>query len=752
MNSSMIIARGYAARGWRVIPIPRGKKCPRFKGWTELRIRDEEVDQYFGDEEANVGVLLGDASRRLVDVDLDCEEACAIAGAFLPATNSVFGRASKPASHYLYYATLESERLIDPTDKSTLVEIRSSGCQTVFPGSLHPSGEIVVWYEDGAVAELQPQALLSAVRRLGAASLLARHWPAEGGRHDAQLTLSALLVRSGWPVEETARFVAAVSSAAGGDPELQKRRAAAQDAAERLTAGRLLRGLPALRELMGEAVAARVAEWLCLSPDAAIQPAAPNDGSLKPAPLIIGSDVEIAQRISTQLREQHGEVVFCEGKLWHYRGTHWQAFCANELRRNVHAFDGAPINDNRPRPGRVRLGKSRIDSISNELNAICMQDCFFSLPARGINCTSGFIEFSGSGDPQLVPHDPAHRVRYVINGTWTVAIDENNVKTSLLCRLLEGVFLGDPDAQAKVDLVAEIGAAAALGLATDLSEPKAIVLYGATAGNGKSQILDLLRGIIPREVVAVVPAQKLHDEKYLVQLAGRLLNACDELSTATAIGSDIFKQVVTGEPVSARDLYRSPIEFRCRAQHVFATNSLPTFKGGMDRGVRRRILVVDFNRTIPHEERIPGIGRRVCAEEPDLLLDWIVQGASRLIRQAAFTCPPSSGAAGREWFLGSDPVLAWAEEAIALDPAAPRIKTAVVYRHFKSWAIYEGFEETRLPAVHAFTQRLIGAVPGVERARSSKQRSLMGLRLLGVLPETEVAGAERPAEQKWGRK
>jgi putative DNA primase/helicase len=53
---------------------------------------------------------------------------------------------------------------------------------------------------------------------------------------------------------------------------------------------------------------------------------------------------------------------------------------------------------------------------------------------------------------------------------------------------------------------------------------------------------------------------------------GKLLNAADEVSSA-AIASDTFKAVVTGEPVSGRDVYRSVITFRPVAQHIFATNS-----------------------------------------------------------------------------------------------------------------------------------------------------------------------------------
>ena len=66
----------------------------------------------------------------------------------------------------------------------------------------------------------------------------------------------------------------------------------------------------------------------------------------------------------------------------------------------------------------------------------------------------------------------------------------------------------------------------------------------------------------------------------------------------------MFKQIITGEPLTVRDLYKSAFEFRPVAQHVYATNNLPSFKGGMDRGVRRRLMILSFNRVIPVQERV----------------------------------------------------------------------------------------------------------------------------------------------------
>jgi Bifunctional DNA primase/polymerase, N-terminal len=93
----------YIGRGWKLIPVPFKAKKPTLKAWQSRTITADNVRQYFNRAPMNIGVQLGPKSNGLVDVDLDCSEAIQLAHHFLPKTGSVFGRASKPNSHALYY-------------------------------------------------------------------------------------------------------------------------------------------------------------------------------------------------------------------------------------------------------------------------------------------------------------------------------------------------------------------------------------------------------------------------------------------------------------------------------------------------------------------------------------------------------------------------------------------------------------------------------------------------------------------------
>ena len=89
-------AENYLSRGWAIIPVPFGKKAPTLKGWPDLWLTKDDLSRHFNGLPVNIGVLLGDPSGGLIDVDLDSPEALILAPRFLPPTECRFGRASTP--------------------------------------------------------------------------------------------------------------------------------------------------------------------------------------------------------------------------------------------------------------------------------------------------------------------------------------------------------------------------------------------------------------------------------------------------------------------------------------------------------------------------------------------------------------------------------------------------------------------------------------------------------------------------------
>lgn len=261
------LALGYIRRGWAPIPIPHREKNPGFPGWQRLRVTEETVSKYFSGNgrPQNIGVLHGEPSGGLADADLDSREALALAGTFLPATGAVFGRAGKPRSHRLYLANLPKKLTFNdplrPGNEGRLLEVLTTGQQSVFPGSCHKeTGEPVEWAEEAEPAAVGADELTTAAGRLAAAALLCRYWPGRGQRHDTALALAGGLLSGGWSEPEARRFVGAVARVAG-DEEAEDREEAVRTTAARLRAGQEATGWTTLAGMVDAAVVARAREW-----------------------------------------------------------------------------------------------------------------------------------------------------------------------------------------------------------------------------------------------------------------------------------------------------------------------------------------------------------------------------------------------------------------------------------------------------------------------------------------------------------
>jgi len=268
----------YRRRNWMPIRV-RPDKRPYGKGWQNLRLTEDEINSLSWNGKG-VGILLGAPSGGLVDVDLDSPEALRIANYFLPNTNSIFGRPGSPQSHFLYMtvdgslpqkASTKFECPIRDNgrnEKVILVELRSTGGQTIFPPSLWidtkdaSNIEEREWYEDGEPLELYGEVLLKATQKLAAAALLARCWPNTGGRNSITMPIAGMLLKSaGWRVDEARHFIRAVAVAAN-DEEAGKRENVVDYTLQRIQNNEHVKGIPTLIEELGEKVVTRLCAWL----------------------------------------------------------------------------------------------------------------------------------------------------------------------------------------------------------------------------------------------------------------------------------------------------------------------------------------------------------------------------------------------------------------------------------------------------------------------------------------------------------
>ncbi len=265
-------ARYYLKRKWSPIPIPSGGKRPRLTDWPNFDLTDDYIWP-----EPGVGIILGERSEGLIDIDLDCVEAIAAASTILPKTLYKFGRKSKPLSHYLYQVKdlvgQMPSKFTDPEDGEVLVEFRFSyykngklnGLQTVFPPTIHPSGEIVTWSDKEVLSTNEPSEetysdLSKSVKELVAICLVAKRWQS-GSRHDLALAFGGFLAHADMEEQNATRLMQGICLAAG-DPEVDDRVRALSDSYNKLEEGEPTSGSDRLSDLLSDKIVAKVQQLL----------------------------------------------------------------------------------------------------------------------------------------------------------------------------------------------------------------------------------------------------------------------------------------------------------------------------------------------------------------------------------------------------------------------------------------------------------------------------------------------------------
>jgi hypothetical protein len=210
------------AAGLQVVPLAAGAKACKDSDWMELVFQPDDFDP-----DDNIGIR---SVEGIVDADLDCAEAVAVAPKFFPPTGLVYGREGKRGAHRVYRCvgiekTIALKDSVSPDSSGTMAELRVNH-QSMAPPSVHPDGKLLEWEDQGeltgTIAEVVPDQLIRALRLTCTAALIARHYNPPKNRHDWWMGLSGFL-RSLGVTRAECEAVCGESTRVAGDKDVVDR-------------------------------------------------------------------------------------------------------------------------------------------------------------------------------------------------------------------------------------------------------------------------------------------------------------------------------------------------------------------------------------------------------------------------------------------------------------------------------------------------------------------------------------------------
>lgn len=693
------------------ITIPLNGKQPFLKNWQSFG-HSAPVEQG-----QNLGVILG-GPQGLVDVDLDCPTALAVADVFLPDTPLQFGRASTPGAHRLYSVKDCGGRVAfqsrqNAFSKKMLVEYRAEGCQTMAPPSQHPNGEAVVFHRDGKPATVARACLLSACSLIAVVCELAPHY-CKGKRQDFAMAIAGTLLSAGLSPDNTANVLRALAMATG-DEDFEQRLAVVGRTAQLLKSDSPCTQRQGLIDLIGAdgpVVLSCIEEHLRkggLVNEARATVTRTSEDRLEITDSTIGRLFahEHANQVA-YVKEMKAFYVYEEG-VW---SLDKEGLAVGRL------FDAMIRSRSENLRGREFEAFLRYRGARNASHALAMAKQHLQGSMRDFDqhdellpVRNGVIDLRKG---HLLPHAPQYK--------FTMKLDVDFDPEALCPRF--GAFIEEtfdlPDPDHARDLAQYVQTILGYALTGRMDRQELFIFYGL-GRNGKSILTEIvmrLMGAYARSLMS----ETLFASKWSSTTAANDLSTLENSRLAVASEADmqgklngpLIKRVTGCDIVKVRRLYADPYDCKLKCKLIMVCNQMPDFDTN-DAALKRRLRVIPFGNVLPEAKVNRTLSQSLWMERSGVL-NWLIQGARRYF-SGDLQVPQAVIKATEEYFSDKDTVSSFISERL-VRARGERISKAEMFEAYEEYCFDEGLEPlTKKPFGKSLQAK------GFEDTRSGDTRS-----------------------------
>ena len=218
---------------------------------------------------------------------------------------------------------------------------------------------------------------------------------------------------------------------------------------------------------------------------------------------------------------------------------------------------------------------------------------------------------------------------------------------------------------------------------------KILILYGSGA-NGKSVFYDIIIALLGRDNVTSYKLSSLtaQNSYQRSELQNKLLNYASELNGK--LETDTFKQLASGEPIEARQIYGKPYMMYRYARLMFNCNELPRDVENTN-AFFRRFIIIPFEQTIPENKQDPELAQKIIDSELPGVFNWVLEGLQRLLNNRKFTESDIVRRQVEEYKCESDSVALFLEEKEYQPSMTARITVTIFFDEYKSFCLDDGY-------------------------------------------------------------
>lgn len=421
------------------------------------------------------------------------------------------------------------------------------------------------------------------------------------------------------------------------------------------------------------------------------------------------------------------------GAWMRWRGSHWSEVEQGEIRTELYQRLGNAVYDTqdglRPwAPTRRKLADLE-DALaaqvflSGEVDApTWLTDSGYHGPI--VACRNGLLQVT---DRQLMEHDP----RFFNLASCPCDYDENAPEPKRWLEFLSQLW---PDDEQAISALQEFFGYVLSGR-TNLH--KIMLIVGPTR-SGKGTIGRVLTELVGRKNMAGPTLASLGTNFGLAPLLGKPLAIVSDARLGRGGGThQVVERLLTISGEDSIDVdrkYREPWTGKLPTRFLILSNELPNFADASG-AIARRFIVLTMQRSFLGKENTR-LTQELLEELPGIL-NWALDGLSRLEQQGAFTEPESSVYAIQAMVDSVSPVSAFVRECCDVRPDAT-VLVDDLFRAWQQWCAEQGRD--RPGTRQTFGRDLHATLPQVRVVRpraedGSRQRVYQGVALLPEVAE-----------------
>ena len=241
--------------------------------------------------------------------------------------------------------------------------------------------------------------------------------------------------------------------------------------------------------------------------------------------------------------------------------------------------------------------------------------------------------------------------------------------------------------------------------------------------NGKTVLMQTVLQLLGDNLVSAQRIESLENQFAMGNLLGKLLLLDDDVKAGIRLPDGQLKKISEAKTVTGERKHGPQFNFTIRSLPVLLCNNVPSL-ADVSYGMRRRLMVIPFDRTFTEDEKDEGLFAAIWRDEMSGVLNRAIKGLQRVLgRKMRFKHPKAVSAAAKEWLTEANPLPAFIDECCVRKPSASYLLSDF-YAAFMQWSQAKGY--TRIQQSGSVARNLISL--GFLMKKRNRGQTVLGLK------------------------